>query len=525
MIMGYDTLEMMSLDEQKAIATGSHNKNFLLDLLRNDEQTRRQIIHKRKQWLSSLKRPDKAELFFELEMHLKALERFFNISNQPTSQKTHLINRDFSEELQIVRETLNKVINCISLLLEENTNNSLHFNKFLEGYLRKDHERSSSVEQSLMQKSPEESLFLLKTSFTNFREILENLLLLKQGSYTLFYNVGQLISREIALNRYFNPFRLKEFTLHYDRITNPGILKMVKTIEDFPLRRQVSLILLTLFKLMHYLDYIPQRQGSTSQLKRSLLIFSLIYSESQSLIDYIEKSLPKHLRKYHPQSEHMNAELREEFLFMVDSLAFQLRMELQKIFSQKLGEIIHVEKLNELRSSIESSVGLLRNFLQQTCVAITRIFREEINGDTIFEEFVSRLEQSLRLHQDIYIFMKIMADCEQKLNKPEEKQRANLVRERLDLIRDYIFYFHNLSFQLLRHDDHIEFKKYIDRFVEIEPKTCQSDAKFTDFKRLVHTFKMLLETTFAHIGNRSEIQSLEFDEQSANTILLQYIGK
>ncbi|MCM2258403.1 MAG: hypothetical protein NDJ94_22460, partial [Vicinamibacteria bacterium] len=110
-----------------------------------------------RQWMEHVEHVGRTRELFELEMWLRAFERFFRIKNQPLSEKeqTQLALRNWSEELRLVDNVLLRVMQLCTAILTQEQVDQERFGKFLDGYLKKDEVVDPYIEKLLRQSTPE----------------------------------------------------------------------------------------------------------------------------------------------------------------------------------------------------------------------------------------------------------------------------------------------------------------------------------------------------------------------------------
>lgn len=485
-----------------------------------EQKEEKTLLNKREQWLSSLKLEGMEENLFELEILLKATERFFVLDNLPISNKDNVMARNFYYEVKILNPVVNRIVSLIRMLIDPEEVKAFYFKSYVEYKLIKDYTRDKLIENNLRQETPKESIFLLFNAFVNIQEILSGLSQLKKVPYTLYFNLGQLISREIYFNRYFNPFRLSAFSTLYDRITNTVLQSIVNSIKDEPVKKHFSVIILVFSRFIKYLKYINNSSEEIDVLKSSLPVFSLIHSESRSLWTYIDSDIPKELKsdKKHGKS---GQAIRHNFLKFLDTLSFQINMEIKKTFQQILRDAAEIHSTGHLRTIIDNSKGVLNNFFQQSIVSISHLIKPDINGSDIFPDFVSRQEQSLRLREDVWILYQFVNKLDSALNA----QNTNhiLIKKEFGAFLDFMIYFKNLSYNLLRMSDLDDFNKFFGQIEEYSEDDLENSLKIEEIKKLLHLFSIFLSTTLSHINNRQELKNLGVDEEHAMQIMQEFL--
>jgi hypothetical protein len=483
-------------------------------------ENKKRILKLRDEWLAALDLENADELLFEMEMLIKGIDRFFNIDNLAISDPNQVINRDFNQEIRIIYGALERINAIVRIMLARETDNAYYFNAFIENELLLDYARDKFMNFYLDQQKPQDSLYLLKMCFANLLEVFDSLASMPRTPYQLYVQLGQLCSREIAINMFFNPLLLQAFDPNYDRIRNPIIALVVNQIGDETLRKQVSITILALYRLLHYLNFISADSTDKQELKDNLLIFSLLSSDAKVLQSYLESDLRCALKKVTLDDGSELSEQKDEFCNYVDSVAFQISMEMRKVFGQILKDLSEFNNLVRLRSSIESSKGILQNFLQQSIVMIVQVFRG-VEGHEIFPDFTSRVEQSMRLREDLWVFHEIFDLYEKAATADPPDIEA--VLNYFATINAFIHYFQSLSYKLVRYADHEHFDKFFSFFSEVSNEDLQNKYKLKEINKNFHYFKMFLETTLGQINQRTELQERPLNSMDAGKILAQFL--
>lgn len=474
----------------------------------------------REEWLNRIKVADKYRMVFELEILLKGLDRFFNVENLPLANMEQVITLNFVDEIEIILQFVDRVVELSGILLDASRQEDYQFRYYVETKLLGDYERSRWREAVLEQKNPEVSLFVLYSTFLNLREILRGLSQLKKIPYTMFFNAGNLISREMLGNRYFNPSRPVEFRPEFDKINNKKIGAVIRAIADPQLQRNVSIVVLAFNRLLSYLRFVDPRSESVEDLKSSLLFFALIHSESKYLMEFMEKNLRKRLGEC---ADSRNGVFSET----CDSLSFQLQMELKKIHAGELLNLAKLKKLEPVKTAVENSHGILMNFFQQSVIQILKTFEPALTGEEIFPIFISRRRQSLKLREDLAVFQSLMEKFEEITETTEAGMKLDTYLKYLILQKGFIARMRRETMPLMRYHDLVEFEKYF-KFVEgLSLDDLHVMDKLDKFKMESKFFKILVETTLGHIDNRAELQGEPLDtakvERRLKRVVVEYL--
>lgn len=449
-------------------------------------------------WVSDSKKANK-EIFSELDTLLRALNRFFNIENLPISEG-ELTNRNFNGELIAVRDVILRVLSIIEVIIPESKKNAYWFQKFAEAKFLTDHTRDLFREEIYKQDTPEKGIYLLYDSFINLKGIVTDLLKVGNISYLSYTSIGQVISKEIRENRFFNPFR-KDINPEFDVIENKEIADIVKSIKDREIKKYISVIYLYLFRFLRYISHIDITSQRLIALNSSLLILVLLRSEINLFRSYIEKA---------------GGRIKDKGINMLlKAVSYQFSMEIKRVYLQELKEVTLKRAPQHFRGKIENSQGILKNLIEQSVVQITQFFKPGLQGEDIFESFTTRLQQSLKLREDIFVLHRFLALLEEKTDFPEERTAI------FESMKNFMLYFESFTFRLIRYDDYDEFTAFFNEIFTFKGDLC--GPEFNKILEKVHHFKIFLETTLRHIANRAELRDRPIDSNRVEELVRQYL--
>ncbi len=453
-----------------------------------------------KGWFENVRKKQK-HFLSELDTLLRGVVRFFNVENLLFNDNRSIADRNFRTELIILRDTLHHLLSIIETIIPEKYKNAFWFQKYAEQSFLPDHSRDRIKERLIRQETPEKSLLLLYDFLVNLKVIIQGLLNSERVSYTEFKNLGELIERQIRDNLFFDPFR-REPNPEYDRIYNRTVSSIVRSIEVKEERRFISALMVYLFRCLRFLGHIDQSSYNAASLHYSLVILIMLHSEIKAIIEFIREGL-KRLE---------NKELQEA----IDAISFQLTMESKRVFRQEMKNVLDSIPLNRLKGKIETSHGILRNMIEQCILQIIKYYRPEIEGETIFPGFTTKLEQSLKLREDIYVLLRLTDMLES--NFKDKQQRRKI----FEALKSYMMYFQSFTFRLLRHDDYEEFERFFNKFLVLTPEMI---VRMDHGKLLteIHRFKVFLETTIKMVSQREELKGKDINIKQAEEVLKQFL--
>jgi hypothetical protein len=435
------------------------------------------------EWMEHVVAVGRTRELFELEMWLRSFERFFRIKNQPLSEKEtkQLALRNWSEELRLVDNVLLRTVHLCSAILTEDQVNLARFDKYVEGYLKKDDVVDPYIEKLVRQSAPEASLTLLRESLEDIHVLLTDLTRLSRISYSTFVSVGKMLYREIRRSQLLAMLIDKKFKPIHDRIHNQAVAQVIRGISDQTQRRQAAKVFLELFRLLHYLDYADPAKADEDNLKNTILIFALLTSETRLLLNYIEKRVLKTMPPDTPAYT------------LYDSFVYCLPFELKKVLNTELLDISVARQPDIVRARVENSHGILKDCFQQSVVQLAQAFDEEVQGQAIFGDFTAKLEQSLLLRDSLAVLIRAV-------------RRFQSARDETTAVsmKDEISEFYDHSMKDLMYRDWSGFELF---FIEI--LKCTS---LPALAQISHRFETFLMTLYREVQKRSILQGIQAPE-------------
>jgi hypothetical protein len=457
------------------------------DGTRADKEIRSDFLRAQmRQWMEQVLSEGKTRDLFELEMWLRAFERFFRIKNQALSDKEtrQLALRNWSEELRLVDNVILRTVQLCTAILTEDQVNQTRFDKYMEGYLKKDEVVDPYVEKLLRQSTPEAGLTLLREALEDFHLVLMDLVRLARIPYATFTAVGKMLYREIRRSHILALLIDKKFKPIHDKISNPAIAALIRRIPDPAERRTAAKVFLELFRLLRYLEYADPQNNDDDTLKNTILVFALITSELRLLLAWLDRRV---IAGRPPQGP---------VLELYDSFVYCLPLELKKVINTELMDISVARQADSIRARVENSHGILKDCFQQSVVQLAQVFDKEVGGRDIFPDFTAKLEQSVELRDGLAGLIRAVREFQVRKDQP------SAVRMKEEISR-----FYDTSMKYLMYRDWSGFELF---FIEI--LKC---ASLTALLQIAHRFETFLMTLYREVQKRSILQPRPSDPDAA----------
>jgi hypothetical protein len=318
-------------------------------------------------------------------------------------------------------------------------------------------------------------LTLLRESFEDLQLVLSDLTKLSRIPYQTFQSIGRLIYREIRRNDYLGLMIDKKFKAQYDRISNASIGELLYRVRERKTRHLVAKIFLELFRLLHYLEYADPRRRERSELRTTILIFTLVASETRNLLEQLRVEMAR-------------SDLRPDLRDTIERFIYVIPLELRKVLDTELTDISSFKQADSVYISIENSHGILRDCFQQSVIQLAQVFEPEIEGREVFGEYANRLEQSRMLKEDLTRLIVVV----EGFNRNGEAGLARRVQQSVSL-------FYHRSLRHLMYRDWASFEMF-----SAEIANCDT---ISGLKQIAHRFEAYLRTLLREISKRSVLRA------------------
>lgn len=406
---------------------------------------------------------------FELTTLAQSLGCFFRLELHPLSEsdRTTIGQRDFTEELRIVRQALLRMNYLSAEMIAA-------FSQPPAAKAAPPQTPPSAAESALVA-----ALYRLMEAIFDIRSVVDDLIRAKPVGYHTFTAVGRLLDQSIEQSR-LTAAAQRCFVAPSPDIKSEALRKLIAALPDPALRQDLRHIFSCFYRFLRYLDFVQDDLRQDRPLKSALLIFILIRAETEKLIEFVE-TRPMRLPNLLP-------DVYDAF----DATVYALEMELQKIYGRELVGFAELRQAPPIYARVENAHGLLRDCFQQSLVALATVFDPAFDGTTAFDMFQTKLEQSLHLREDIW---RLLCHLRRFESRPDKTAVAPLI-ERITLFRD-------TSLRFLMYKDWDEYDRFLDE--------VQSARNLEELLKTIHLLSTFLETLLGQINMRAVLANHPFD--------------
>ena len=393
----------------------------------------------------------------DLSLWLRGIESFFDLEMHPSVEAGGAGRSDLTNETRILHQALQKALHLAASCGQQ--------------LVRMGRERDAPLAESLS------DLIVLCEHALGDRPVGVRHW---QSLANLF--MQHVFSSSAARDLFLIARQAEEDDLH------PKLRVAIELCPEARLRDDLRHIFVALTRMSWWLQRIEAELQRDLPLKVTLPIFVLIHREARELISFIEG---RALR---------TEGLGEQIFNTLDASAYALSMELKKVFAHELVGVIESREAPFIYARIEDATGLLTDCFQQTIVTIAQLFDGSINGASLFPSFHTRLEQSLKLRQDLWNLLQSVRSVERE----RHQLSINSLIERLEEFR-------RGSMRYLMYKDW----ESLERFIE-EVSTAHG---LSELVPVLHRFSVYLEALFGQVNMRLVLADHPFEFASSEAPL------
>jgi len=430
-----------------------------------------------RRWTDLVAESGKAGELFELEMWLRSFERFFRVGGQPLSERETraLALRNWSEELRLVDNALMRVVRLLSSILSEERVDLTRFDRFVESSLSVEEGLDPYIEKLVRHTTPETALTLLRESFESIHLLLLDLVKLSRLPHPTFQAVGKILHREVRRSDLVALLIDKKFKPVHDHIGNRAVSRIIRGMADPLDKRQAAKVFLEFFRLLHYLEYADPARLPEEDLRDTILLFSLVVSETRLLLSYVERRVLKGRDTTLPLHQ------------VYDSFVYCIPLEIKKVVNTELTDVSVTRQAESVRTRVENSHGILKDCFQQSVVQLAQALDPSIDGGRIFPDFMARREQSLKLRDGLVAAVRALREFQRERDEAAAARMKDGISE---------FYDHHIKYLMYR--DWSGFELFY-----IEILKCSSLGALV---QIAHRFETFMVTLLREVQKRSLLQ-------------------
>ncbi|HKC66225.1 MAG TPA: hypothetical protein VKB86_21450 [Pyrinomonadaceae bacterium] len=416
----------------------------------------------------------------ELKMWVRGLRSFFSLQNRPQAEinRSDLVKHDWTSELRIVKAALLRASRLVFHLIHLEKSDSTIFDADGVGLSLSDG-GSSNMDAEVEAEQKDDSLYNVAALLDDACELCESLLEAERVSLHAWTNLGESLMRlfdRIEGLRAYKQIVSRQATLNIPA----SLLAITRDVKPAAFRADLLRIFSGIFELLHYLSHVEKLLRRDQSLKQTLPVFTLVHDDARALNNFI-------------RTRTLKIEGLEQQVFeILDGTNYAIRMELRKVFAHELLELSSLRQAPAIYIKVETAQGLLSNCFRQSAISLAQLFNPSIEGSQLFNEFQTRLEQSIVLRRDLWVLLQLVRRAEKE---PEHQAIERLMKKLVS------FYEGSLRYLMFKDWESCE------RFME-EIGAARGAAELSP---VLHRFTAYLEALSSQVNMRAVLLDHPFD--------------
>jgi hypothetical protein len=519
--------------------SSASRSDFYVELMRDSRGLGPEHAEARERWFDDLEVPDKEDRLFELEVLLKGLVCFGDPNNQPGPRlRETAVTREYGEELRVVLAGCERVAELCRILTGDREDSGLFAQPLRR--VQRDHLKERLLREPVDQASPEASLRLLASSFSDISSLAEALTGLDRTPYQVIVAIGRLLGREIERNVFFNPLVQLEFRPEIDRITNVDLLEIVYGTRPPGAKRAVTLTFLALLRLVRYLDAGIRYLADPPRARVVYLPLAAVVSDGRALTRFLARDARNWLSEGFEQ-DLMSLRARElpddlprlradfELLNRLGSALHttgdRLHLELRRIFERELVSLESPSATEERLARTEAAMLRLSGFLRSCIVTVGRVFDTELSGPRIFAAYPSSGDDAERLRLDAWMFTQILRGFLAKAEAAPAAVDRWTASASYRFVQEFIIYFRNFGARVVRALDYADLDGFTARLETVAASDVDCPEELEDFVEASRGLHAFLLHAFEELSAGPELAPRSFDRREAAETLRLYLDR
>lgn len=515
-------------------------RDVYANLLRDTRGLRRDQSSARDGWFASLPWDKKEDSLFELEMLLKGIACYGNQRNHPGKPvgKT-AVAQDFHEHMRVLRDASHRVVGLTRNLLGDRER-AYTFARYLETVVPEDNARGKLVQDQLAQDTPEEALFVLRTSFGSFVDLSEGLLRLGRIGNRLYYAHHSVVVREIGRNAYFNPLMALEFRPELDRIRSAEVLDVLASVRTESAHRVMALAFLTLFRCLRYTELVDAYASDPVGTRRAYVILAVLRSDVRALVKYLAQRAADSIADGFEREilsvaardiSAVHRELATEARTLaslrsaIEAIGGSLRLEVRRVFEHELPSPDQIEGEKDLGPQMIVGMAQLRASIHAAIHALCQEVRPGAPLPELSADLAARRAASDRLRREIWMFQQIVRAFLAMSAVTSGSPDVWLGHTGFQYVRDFLGHFRAIGYQLVRAHDYERIDPFLRALEDLRDVDLLDPQRMDLAVAECRAFSKFLGGLFDKVSARSELKDVPFDKAAATEMLKVYLGK
>ena len=345
-------------------------------------------------WIDKIDQERMMLNLFELKLWFESIEEF-NSSSYLESLVFKLpsqAERNYEFYVFSLFQSSARITNLLKELDFKKDKYFLNFEEFVvDKILEENIEKSFPNLKELY--SPESWFYSFRIFLQSFRNLLSEILRVDQVSQKAYLSIKKLYHRELLSNPFLISLLKKQFIPKMDKIYQPDISGIISACKDKNIRKNLGIFFILSFRILKINNFIELNLNKNKYLDMAIPLVLSLKKNMENIIKFNDSALWQSLQS--------DPELKKK-LEPIGEIFKNLKLEYKKISDGELPVYFEggSNKLKK-RRMIQNIVIIAEVAVQELIESVAQLFKPDISGNSIFENYVSRKQKSIEVKKKL----------------------------------------------------------------------------------------------------------------------------
>lgn len=340
-------------------------------------------------WINKLDEKKLMPNLFELKTWLESLEEFLSSSylEELVFKYQTSNSRDYEFYVNVFTQAVGKMVGLLKDLDFEKDRYLLNFEEFIVEKILEEFSTSSKGFTYLKDMySPESWFHSLRIFLQNLKNLTTELTRGNPVSQRTYLSLRKIYRMELMRNSIIVSVLKGNFVPKMDKIYQQDICDIIADREDKKMKKDLGIFFIFAFRIMKLNNFIELNLNKNRFIGMVVPLVLLLKRKVENLNTFYNTVLKKTFSDFFKDDKKIK---------QVDKLFQELQLEYQKIYEGEFPYYFSTEdeKVNH-RKLLKNITIISEMAVQDLIESIARLFKPEISGNTIFENYTSRSEKS-----------------------------------------------------------------------------------------------------------------------------------
>ncbi len=345
-------------------------------------------------WLEKVDKEKQMLNLFELKLWLESTEEFIssNYFESIIFKFQQLGNRNYNSYLKTFSKIMNRIMN---LLKELDFKKDKHLINFEEFIVEKTLEKSSRKRFPSLKDvaDPESWFFSFRTFLSNMDIISADLSKNDMITQRTFLSLTKLYHKELLLNPIIISLLNGKFVPKMDKIYQKDISDIISGIKDKKLKKNTGILYILAFRTLKINNFIELNLKKHRDISITIPLILALKKNVASMEDFHKR----HLKSSFSTPKWTTKDIRN-----LDKTFLAMAQEYKKVFETEFINFFNPDQKNiNKRDLLRNIVNISDNAIQELIENISKMFNQEFECSSIFENYISRNQKAAGLKKKL----------------------------------------------------------------------------------------------------------------------------